>query len=193
MQVNIRQIKIKNRPDYLFNDNMIVNIKDFDSSALEVKKLPFKGVFSLNIYYIKYIPTKSTNCASIDTTDNDEDFLYLFLDDVERHIEKNNENKYLVFTPTEKNKEALKNYKKIWEETKKQIEVINDDKPIEYRKDFMKIKFESDDDLPLSKTFNVLDMIIVAASVLEKMVNIIHKFFYMNVSMNYKDVTVRKN
>ena len=50
MQVNIRQIKIKNRPDYLFNDNMIVNIKDFDSSALEVKKLPFKGVFSLNIY-----------------------------------------------------------------------------------------------------------------------------------------------
>ena len=168
MQVNIRQIKIKNRPDYLFNDNMIVNIKDFDSSALEVKKLPFKGVFSLNIYYIKYIPTKSTNCASIDTTDNDEDFLYLFLDDVERHIEKNNENKYLVFTPTEKNKEALKNYKKIWEETKKQIEVINDDKPIEYRKDFMKIKFESDNDLPLGKTINISDMILVAASVLEK-------------------------
>ena len=192
MQVNIRQIKIKNRPDYLFNDNMIVNIKDFDSSALEVKKLPFKGVFSLNIYYIKYIPTKSTNCASIDTTDNDEDFLYLFLDDVERHIEKNNENKYLVFTPTEKNKEALKNYKKIWEETKKQIEVINDDKPIEYRKDFMKIKFESDDNLPLSKTFNVLDMIIVAASVLEKMVNIIHKFFYMNARISYKNLTVQK-
>ena len=192
MQVNIRQIKIKNCPDYLFNDNMIVNIKDFDSRALEVKKLPFKGVFSLNIYYIKYIPTKSANCASIDTTDNDEDFLYLFLDDVERHIEKNNENKYLVFTPTEKNKEALKNYKKIWEETKKQVEVINDDKPIEYRKDFMKIKFESDDDLPLSKTFNVLDMIIVAASVLEKMVNIIHKFFYMNARISYKNLTVQK-
>ena len=67
---------------------MIVNIKDFDSSVLEIKKLPFKGVFSLNIYDIKYIPTKSTNRPSIDTTDNDEDFLYLFLDDVERHIEK---------------------------------------------------------------------------------------------------------
>ena len=86
MQVNKRQIKIKNRPDYLFNDNMIVNIKDFDSSVLEIKKLPFKGVFNLNIYDIKYIPTKSTNRPSIDTTDNDEDFLYLFLDDVERHI-----------------------------------------------------------------------------------------------------------
>ena len=32
----------------------------------------------------------------------------------------------------------------------------------------MKIKFESDDDLTLGKTFNILDMIIVVASVLEK-------------------------
>ena len=32
----------------------------------------------------------------------------------------------------------------------------------------MKINFESDDDLPLGKTFNIVDMIIVAASVLEK-------------------------
>ena len=41
----------------------------------------------------------------------------------------------------------------------------------------MKIKFESDDDLPLGKIFNILDMIIVAASVLEKIVNFIHTFF----------------
>ena len=32
-------MKIKNRPDYLFNDNMIVNIKDFDSSLLEIHRL----------------------------------------------------------------------------------------------------------------------------------------------------------
>ena len=40
----------------------------------------------------------------------------------------------------------------------------------------MKIKFESDDDLSLGKPFNILHMIIVAASVLGKMVDIIHKF-----------------
>ena len=57
--------------------------------------------------------------------------------------------------------------KHLWEETKRQIEVINDDEPIEYRKDFMKIRFESDDDLPLGKIFNIVD-IIVAAYVLEK-------------------------
>ena len=80
----------------------------------------------------------------------------------------NNEIKYLVFYSTDKIKETIKNYKRLWEETKKQIEVINDDEPMEYRKDFMKIKFESDDALLLGKTFNILDMIVVVASALEK-------------------------
>ena len=53
-------MSIKNRPDYLLNDYLIVNVKDFDSSLLEINKLSFKGVFSLNIYYIKYIPTKKS-------------------------------------------------------------------------------------------------------------------------------------
>ena len=88
MEINIRQMSIKNRPDYSLNDNMIVNTKDFDSSLLEINKLSFKGVFSLNIYYIKYIPTKSPNRVSINRTDSDEDFLYFFLDDVDGCIEK---------------------------------------------------------------------------------------------------------
>ena len=41
----------------------------------------------------------------------------------------------------------------------------------------MKIKFKSDDDLASGKTFSISDMIIVATSVLEKMVNIIHNLF----------------
>ena len=81
----------------------------------------------------------------------------MFLNDVDGYIEENDGIKYLVFASTDKNKEALKNYKILWEETKKQIEVINDDEPIECLKDFMKIRFESDDDLPLSKTFNIFD------------------------------------
>ena len=62
--------------------------------------------------------------------DDNKDFFYLFLSDVDVYIKENDGIKYLVFTRTEKNKEALKNYKKLWEETKKQIEVINDDEPI---------------------------------------------------------------
>ena len=48
------------------------------------------------------------------------------------------------------------------------MRVINDEEPIKYKKDFIEIKFEPDDDLLLGKTFNVFDMIIVAASDLEK-------------------------
>ena len=55
-------------------------------------------------------------------------------------------NIYLIFASKEKKKEALKNYTKHWEETKQQIELINDDEPIEYREDFIKIRIESDDD-----------------------------------------------
>ena len=98
----------------------------------------------------------------------DNDFLYLFLDDIDGYTEENVGIKYLVFTPTDKNKETVKNSTELWRETKKQIEVINDDEPTEYRKDFMKIKFESDNDLPLGETFNIVDMIIVVGSVLEK-------------------------
>ena len=107
MEINIRQMKIKNHPDYIFNDNMIVNIKDFDSSLLEIYKFSFKEVFSLNIYYIKYIPTKSLHHI-----DDDKDYFYLFLDDVDEYIEENDGIKYLVFASTDKNKEALKYYTK---------------------------------------------------------------------------------
>ena len=185
-------MKIENRPDYLFNDNKIVNVKDCDSSLLEINKLSFKGVFSLNIYYIKYIPTKSPIRVSIDRTDNDEDFLNLFLDNVDEYIEENDEIKYLVFASTGKNKEALKNYTKLWEETKRQIEVLNDDEPVKYKKDFMKIEFESDNNLPLSKTFNTTDMIIAVASVLESKGKYL-QFFYTNARMTYKIATTRKN
>ena len=71
-------MKIKICPDYLFNNNMILNIKDFDSSLLKTYKLSFKGVFSLNIYYIKCIPTKA-----LDQIDHDKDYFYLFLDEVD--------------------------------------------------------------------------------------------------------------
>ena len=104
-----KKIKIKNRPDYLLNNNMILNIKDIDPSLLKVYKLSYKGVFSHNICYIKYFSTKTLH-----RIDNGKDYLYLLLDG---HTEENNGIEYLVFTPREKDKEALKNYKKLWEET----------------------------------------------------------------------------
>ena len=74
---------------------------------LKIHNLSYKGVFSFSIYYIKCIPTKT-----LDRADIDKDYLYLFLDDIDVHIEENDRIKYLVFTPTERNKEALKKLQK---------------------------------------------------------------------------------
>ena len=63
-----------------------------------------------------------------------------------------------------------------------------DQLPIEYRKEFMKTKFESDDDFPLGKTFIILDMIIVVASVLEENDKYYPQFFYMNARISTKNV-----
>ena len=51
----------------------------------------------------------------------------MFLDDVDGYIEENDGIKYIVFASTDKNKEAIINYKKLWEENKKQTEVISGD------------------------------------------------------------------
>ena len=74
-------MKIKNRLDYLLNGNLVINIKDL-TSLLTPNLLSLECVFSVSIHYIKYIVTKSSNRVSIDRTDNDEVYLYLFLDNV---------------------------------------------------------------------------------------------------------------
>ena len=64
------------------------------------------------------------------------------------------------FVSTDKNKNVLRNYQKLWKETKIHIDAIidvnEDDEPIRHRKDLMKIRFESYDDLPLGEKFNIL-------------------------------------
>ena len=68
------------------------------------------------------------------------------IDNVDVYIEENNENKYLIYASTDKKKEVLEKYTELWDEIKDQIEAISDVKAIRYEKDFMKIKFESNDD-----------------------------------------------
>ena len=55
----------------------------------------------------------------------------------------------------------------------------------------MKIKLESDDDLPFGKTINILGMIYVVASVLENNGKYYPQFFYMNAHLSYKNVTYK--
>ena len=58
---------------------------------------------------------------------------------------------YLTLVSTDKNKEVLTKYTELWNKIENSIEKINN-KSDEYGKNFMKIKFNSEDSLPLNKT-----------------------------------------
>ena len=65
----------------------------------------------------------------------------------------------------------MKYYKKyagLWYVIKKKNETINEGKKGEYDKDFMKIKFDTDDNLPLNKTLKLHNMTIIIRSVFEE-------------------------
>ena len=93
--------------------------------------------------------------------------LHITVNDVDGSIGEKNENKYLTFASTDKNKKTLEKYTKLWDETKYHIKTINDGKSAEYEKDYMKIKFSSDD-LPLNKTLKLDNLTIIVRSVFEE-------------------------
>ena len=49
---------------------------------------------------------------------------------------KKNEKKYLVLDDVDENKEFSKKYEEVWEGVKKEIEMTNGGKRLEYEKDF---------------------------------------------------------
>ena len=76
--------------------------------------------------------------------------MYLLVNHANRYIDEKGVNKYLIFDSTEKNKELLKKYVDVWNGIIDKIKEISSDE-CDYEKDYMKIKFNSDDDLPLNK------------------------------------------
>ena len=122
----IKQINIKNRTYYFYNDQ--INLKDFDARLLKVDKKDYKKI---DIYYIGYVTFKEiANCNNV----NNVNPLYLMINEMIGHFEEKNENKYLVLDDIDENKEVLKKYEEVSEGVKKEIETINRDKKIEYGK-----------------------------------------------------------
>ena len=94
--------------------------------------------------------------------------LYLRINHASGYIEEKNGNKYLIFDSVDENKEVLKKYADVWDGIKNKIKAINGDKENDYGKDYMKIKFNSDDDLPLNKPLKFHLMTITIRSVFEE-------------------------
>ena len=151
-----KQINIKNRTYYFYND--IIALKDFDAKLLIIDKTSYKN---LDIYYIGYVTIKQIDdYESIYSVK----LLYLRIIHARGYIEEKNGNKYLIFDSVNENKEVLKKYFGIWNGIKNKIKAINGDE-CDYGKDYMKIKFNSDDDLPLNKLLKFHNITIIIRSV----------------------------
>ena len=73
----------------------------------------------------------------------------------------------MVFDSTDENKELLKKHNDVWNGIKNKIKEV-DDTECDYEKDYMKIRFNSDDNLPLNKPLKFYLMTITIRSVFEE-------------------------
>ena len=93
--------------------------------------------------------------------------LYLLVNHASGYIEEKGVNKYLTFDSTNENKELLKKCNDVWNGIKNKIEEVSSDK-CDYEKDYMKIKFNSDDDLPLNKPLKFHSVTVTIRTVFEE-------------------------
>ena len=97
----VKQIDIKNRSYYFYND--MINIKHFDLILLKIDKKSYKDIGIYNIGYITI--RKIDECENIYSVNP----LYLLVNHANGYIEEKGVNKYLIFDSTDENKELLKN------------------------------------------------------------------------------------
>ena len=103
----IKQINIKNRTYYFYND--IVDIENFDSSMLKLDKKSYKDI---GIYNIGYITIKKIgDCKNINSINP----LYLRITYACGYIEEINGDKKIIFDSIDKNNELLKKYNDVFD------------------------------------------------------------------------------
>ena len=155
----IKEINIKNWTYYFYND--IIDLKDFDAGLLKIDKKSYKDI---GIYNIGYITKKKIDdCKNINSVNP----LYLNITHENGYNEEKGVNKYLVFDSTDENNELIKKYNDVFNGIRDKIKEINRNE-CDYEKDYMKIKFNSDDDLPLNKPLKFHLMTITNRSIFEE-------------------------
>ena len=99
---SLKEIMIKNRTYYFYND--IIDIETLDSNMLNLDKKTYKN---LDVYDIGYVTIKKSFYGYDINSVNP---LYLRINNANGYIDEINEDKYLVFDDTDENKELLKRH-----------------------------------------------------------------------------------
>ena len=150
-------LNIKNNNPYLFAK--LFNILNFNPKKLDIQE-------------------KETDEVGIYSIDYDKNPFYLVIDDLKGYLEENDDNKYLTMIFTSKSQKMMNT--RIWEEIKKIINEVADNKLGDYSKDYSVIMFDSDDVLPLNSMINIRSLTIIIKSVLSK-----DNSFYPKIYLNY--------
>ena len=139
----IREINIENRTYYFYND--IVNFDEFDESKINIDKKDFND---LDIYYLGYEYKKK-----LQNVINSINPLYLRIRDLRGKLKKGKDDNawYLIIFG---DADILRKFAKIWKSIRAKIEEIADD-IVQYDKDYMQIKFKSNDILPRDNIINM--------------------------------------
>ena len=155
----VKQIDIENRTYYFYND--IIDLKNFDARFLKIDKKHYKdiGIDKIGCITIK----KIGDCKNIYSVNP----LYLIIAHANGYIEEKGMNKYLIFDSTDENKELLKKCNDVFNGIRDKIKEVSSVE-CDYVKDYMKIKFNSDDSLPLNKLLKFHNITITIRSVFEE-------------------------
>ena len=165
-----KQISIKNRIYYFYNYYFYQSL-NFQIKLWIKQKIDKKHYKEIDIYYIEYITIKSIDdCGNIYRVN----LLFLLFNHASGYIEYNsveekNGNKYLIFNDSvNENNGLLKKYADVWDGIKNKIKTTNGGKENDYGKDYMKIKSNSDNDLPLNEPLKFHAMTIIIRSAFEE-------------------------
>ena len=89
------------------------------------------------------------------------------IDNAGGYIEEKGSKKCLIFDSKDENKGLLKKYSCVFDGLIDEIKKIDDDW-LEYTKDYTKIKFNSDDNLPLNKPLKFYNMTVTIRCVISE-------------------------
>ena len=151
-----RQLNIEGRTYYFYND--LINMKNFNSNNLKLDK---KSVLGNDVYYILYITKKSQwNVDSVS-------LLYLMINRMKGHFEEKDGDKYLIISS--ENGDIMQKCQEVFDGIKEIFKRINDySYPIKYDNNYMKIKFNTNDNIILNKIIYFPTITIIIRSVTQK-------------------------
>ena len=130
----VKEINVKNRTNYFFDDTII--IKYLEPNKIKISEMSYKNIL---ICYIGYMTFKDLSYVKI----NSGNPLYPNIDQINGFIEESNGDRYLTLVATDESKHT-KMYKELWDRTKNIIRLMTNNSDI-YDEKYMKIKFNSDD------------------------------------------------